>query len=100
MGTDSASADESPGDLYKILYSWFLPVALGIPGNLMAILIASKEHNRKLSPCIYMIAMAVADTVLLLVVAWVVILVRLWDLGIVTSREYLVRYDIADTCIL
>jgi hypothetical protein len=91
IGTNSASADEPPGNLYKILYSWFLPVAFGIPGNLMAILIASKGHNMKLSPCIYMIAMAVADTVLLLVAAWAVILVRLWDLGIVTSREYLMR---------
>jgi hypothetical protein len=90
-GTNSASADESPGDLYKVIYSWLLPAVLGIPGNIMVILIASKEHNRKLSPCIYMIAMALADTVLLLEVAWVVILVRLWDHGIVGSREFLMR---------
>ncbi|XP_064630979.1 cysteinyl leukotriene receptor 1-like [Lineus longissimus] len=35
---------------------------LGVPGNLLIILIARKKDNRHLSPSIYMIAMAVVDT--------------------------------------
>ncbi|XP_064630980.1 cysteinyl leukotriene receptor 1-like [Lineus longissimus] len=35
---------------------------LGVPGNILIILIARKKDNRHLSPSIYMIAMAVVDT--------------------------------------
>jgi hypothetical protein len=51
-------------------YVWAVPVAIGIPGNILAILVANRKHNRKLSPCIYMTAMAVADSLFLLEVTW------------------------------
>jgi hypothetical protein len=51
-------------------YTLFVPVIFGIPGNIMTVLVANRKHNKKLSPCIYMTAMAVADTVFLLEVMW------------------------------
>jgi hypothetical protein len=43
-------------------YIWIAPVIIGVPGNILAILVANRKHNRALSSCIYMKAMAVADT--------------------------------------
>jgi hypothetical protein len=51
-------------------YTWLVPVILGVPGNAISVLIANRKHNKKLSPCIYMTGMAVADTAFLLEVAW------------------------------
>jgi hypothetical protein len=51
-------------------YVWIAAVALGIPGNILSILVANRKHNRKLSPCTYMTAMAVSDTLFLLEVTW------------------------------
>jgi hypothetical protein len=42
-----------------------LPFILGVPGNIIIIIIANRKHNRDLSPCIYMMAMAVVDAILL-----------------------------------
>jgi hypothetical protein len=43
-------------------YAWISPILVGVPGNVLAILVANRKHNRELSSCIYMKAMAVADT--------------------------------------
>jgi hypothetical protein len=51
-------------------YVWIVPVAFGVPGNILTLLVANRKHNRKLSPCVYMSAMACADTVFLLEVMW------------------------------
>ncbi|XP_064620959.1 growth hormone secretagogue receptor type 1-like [Lineus longissimus] len=51
-------------------YPWILASSLGIPGNILSVLVANRAHNRRLSPCIYMSAMAVADTILLLEITW------------------------------
>jgi hypothetical protein len=53
-----------------IKYVWIVPVTFGIPGNILTLLVANRKHNRKLSPCVYMSAMACADTVFLLEVMW------------------------------
>jgi hypothetical protein len=85
------SAAEPSGELYKVMYSWLIPAVLGVPGNILAVLIATREHNMKLSPCIYMAAMGLADTALLLELVWINILVFLVDSGVITSAEYPLR---------
>ena len=58
--------------LYVILtqYSCHLPVLFGIPGNLLVITIAFRKSNRHLSSCTYLAALGMADTVILIGVAW------------------------------
>jgi hypothetical protein len=51
-------------------YFWIVPVVCGIPGNVIAMLVANRKHNKHLSPCLYISAMAVADTLFLLGMAW------------------------------
>jgi hypothetical protein len=51
-------------------YLWILPVTFGVPGNILTIMVANRKHNRKLSPSVYMTAMAVADTIFLLELSW------------------------------
>jgi hypothetical protein len=51
-------------------YAWIIPVTFGVPGNILTLLVASRKHNRKLSPCVYMSAMAGTDTVFLLEITW------------------------------
>jgi hypothetical protein len=51
-------------------YVWCVPVILGVPGNLISFLVANRPHNRRLSPCIFIMAMAVVDTAVLLEVTW------------------------------
>jgi hypothetical protein len=41
----------------------------GLPGNIMIILIASRKHNKTLSPSVYMTSMAVVDTILVTISA-------------------------------
>jgi hypothetical protein len=47
-------------------YTPIPPFIFGLPGNLLIIIIASRKHNRDLSPSVYMTAMAVVDSILLL----------------------------------
>jgi hypothetical protein len=56
--------------LFLSKYTWIVPSTLGIPGNILSVVVANKKHNRRLSPCVYMTAMAVADTVFLLEITW------------------------------
>ncbi|XP_064628955.1 growth hormone secretagogue receptor type 1-like [Lineus longissimus] len=51
-------------------YVWSVPVCFGIPGNILTIIVANRKHNRRVSPCIYMTAMAVVDTIFLLDLLW------------------------------
>ncbi|XP_064619896.1 probable G-protein coupled receptor 139 [Lineus longissimus] len=53
-------------DLSYFYYIWLVPLVFGLPGNVLAIIIANRRNNRHLSPCIYMTAMGVADLVLVL----------------------------------
>jgi hypothetical protein len=67
---------------YRILtrYLWIGPTLFGVPGNILSILVANRKHNRGLSPCIYMKAMAVADTLFLVQHAFFLPLVY-FDIG-------------------
>jgi ABC-type sugar transport system permease subunit len=56
--------------LTVLMYAWSVPVAFGVPGNILAIFVANRKHNRNLAPCVYMTAMAVADTIFLLEALW------------------------------
>jgi hypothetical protein len=55
-------------------YSWMVPVVVGVPGNIISAVVATREHNKHLSPCIYMTALAVADTAYLLQQPWTMLL--------------------------
>ena len=48
-------------------YESLPPLAFGLPGNILIILIANRKHNRHLSPSTYMTAMAVVDSITILV---------------------------------
>jgi hypothetical protein len=54
----------------SVYYLWIVPVVSGIPGNIISILVANRKHNRNLSPCVYITAMAVSDTLFLVGQAW------------------------------
>ena len=66
--TNSSSPEttQQTEDILYFFYIWIIPITIGLPGNILAVLVANRKHNRKLSPCIYIMAMGVADTVLLL----------------------------------
>ncbi|XP_064621121.1 uncharacterized protein LOC135483979 [Lineus longissimus] len=68
--------------IYTVLskYVWMLPVVFGIPGNMISVVVTTREHNRHLSPCIYMSAMALVDTLLLVNTAWFVPII-FWNLA-------------------
>jgi hypothetical protein len=51
-------------------YAWLVAVVFGIPGNILSVLIAARKRNRALSPCVYIIAMAVVDTAQLIQISW------------------------------
>jgi hypothetical protein len=51
-------------------YVWIIPVVFGVPGNILAMLVANRKHNRNLAPCLYMAAMAAVDTLFLLETLW------------------------------
>jgi hypothetical protein len=53
----------------QFLPKWFsvISVGLGIPGNMMSLMITMKRDNRQISTCIYMAALAVVDTGALIV---------------------------------
>jgi hypothetical protein len=89
MATDQTSPFSV--SLVANVYSWLVPVVIGVPGNVLAILIANRKHNRHLSPCIYMMAMGVADTVLLLNMAWCVCFIFLLAEGILESAQWIMK---------
>jgi len=48
---------------------WFvvyLPVIIGIPGNIVTILVANMSHNKKRCTSVYMMGLAIADTAILI----------------------------------
>ncbi|XP_064631722.1 thyrotropin-releasing hormone receptor-like [Lineus longissimus] len=53
----------------ELLYKWWMVVGvgLGVPGNMMSLLITMKDDNRQISTCIYMAALAIVDTGVLIV---------------------------------
>jgi hypothetical protein len=77
---------EETDDISYLLYFWLIPAIVGIPGNALAVIVANRKHNRQLSPCIYMTAMGVADTVLLLErIMMVICLEVFFEYGIITD---------------
>jgi hypothetical protein len=91
MATDQNSLYSGSPNVYSPVYSLMVPVVIGVPGNVIAILIATRKHNRNLSPCIYMMAMGVADTVLLLNLAWCVCFMFLLEEGILKSAQWIMK---------
>jgi hypothetical protein len=51
-------------------YLWMWVVILGIPGNLLSLAISLQKDNRRISTCLYVAALASADTTKLVVAAW------------------------------
>jgi hypothetical protein len=53
----------------ELLYKWWMVVGvgLGVPGNMMSLMITMKKDNRQISTCIYMAALAIVDTGVLIV---------------------------------
>ena len=49
-----------------VKWTWIPPAVFGVPGNIICIIVATRKHNRSLSPCVYMTCMAVVDSVVLL----------------------------------
>jgi hypothetical protein len=80
-------------DIQKLLYGLLGPAIIGLPGNILAIAVASTRQNRKLSPSVYIIAMGVADSVFLLEIIWLVAYQRFFDEGMMLdSITLLTRY--------
>jgi hypothetical protein len=86
-------------------YLWIVPVVCGIPGNFMSILVANRKHNKNLSPCVYISAMAVADTTFLVGMAWFMPLIQMtiYFIGLGDDiphlREYIYKYVLfTDSC--
>ena len=48
-------------------YGWLISVIIGVPGNFVALLVSLLQHNRRLSPSVYIACMAVADNIVLLI---------------------------------
>jgi hypothetical protein len=73
-GTLMGVEDEAYAFMQTIIiilsHAWTVPVIFGIPGNILSVLIANTKRNRNLSPCVYITAMAVVDTALLILAAW------------------------------
>jgi hypothetical protein len=45
-------------------------VVMGIPGNILSIFVTLQRQNRRISTCVYMTALASADTMVLIEAAW------------------------------
>jgi hypothetical protein len=63
------------------MYTWIVPVVIGVPGNLFSLLVTSSKENRHLSTCYYMSMLAVADTVFLVTETVVYVVMAKVDLG-------------------
>ncbi|XP_064622981.1 FMRFamide receptor-like [Lineus longissimus] len=48
-------------------YIYYVPTVIGVPGNIMSILVTMQKDNRRISTSVYMTALAVVDTLTLLV---------------------------------
>ena len=51
-------------------YLWMLVVGIGLFGNIMSIIVTLQKENRRISTCNYMAALALADSMVLIEVAW------------------------------
>ena len=87
--TGNLSSDVTPGEDYWYLklaydifadYIWMVPVVFGVPGNIISAFVATRKQNRHVSTCIYMTALAITDTMLLLQLVWYYPIVA-WNLG-------------------
>jgi hypothetical protein len=90
LGVAATGTAEEPtpylDDISYLFFIWLLPPVVGIPGNILAIIVANRKRNKQFSPCIYMTAMGVADSVFLVERIMAVILNKLLlEYGIVTE---------------
>lgn len=46
------------------------PVIVGLPRNLISMMVALKKENRHVSTCVYMVALAIADSLKLFSLSW------------------------------
>ena len=54
-----------------VRYHWIVVEWFGLPGNVISIFVSLKRGNRHVSTCIYIAALAAADSGLLLMIGWV-----------------------------
>jgi hypothetical protein len=47
------------------VYSWTVPILVGIPGNILAVIVATQRYNRKLSTSVFIAAIGVVDSLFL-----------------------------------
>jgi hypothetical protein len=74
-------------------FTWWTPLIIGVPGNIICIMITFKKTNRHISSCSYMSALAIADTMTLVSVSWALTLIH-WGFSStlpVQTREFLYR---------
>ena len=74
---------------YHILthYLWIVPVVIGVPGNVITMIVATRKNNRNLSPSTYMSAMALADLTELVQMGWCIPLLNTELGNIITERR-------------
>jgi hypothetical protein len=74
--------------IYMLLtkYTWCIPLIIGVPGNMISIMITCKKSNRHISSCTYMTALAVADTMVLICLSWAQVLLH-WGFAKTLSVE-------------
>jgi hypothetical protein len=82
--TDTGAARHSIDEQYQWMvtvidvfsrYLWTTFFCLGLPGNTLSFIISLKKENRRVSTCNFMTALAAADSLMVIVVAWSRILV-------------------------
>jgi hypothetical protein len=75
---------------YVIKWGFLLTFGLGLPGNMMSLLITLKRDNRKISTCIYMAALALVDSVVIVNVALLKMLITYgWARELKSSKPFL-----------
>ena len=76
LNTEAATRDPQIDLVFNIRFWVYITVIpIGILGNIVCILVVSKKQNRKASSCVYMGALAIADTVVLISQGGIIILV-------------------------
>ena len=71
-----------------------IPVGIGVPGNVLIVMVTTRKHNRHVSACVYMTGMAIVDTVVLLnsMIFHLLVYYNLVDVDYVPNAELWFRY--------
>jgi hypothetical protein len=72
-------------------FATLVVIGVGLPGNLMAFLVAIKKSNSHLSTCVYMAGLAVADSAVLFNLLCVNIII-FWKIGENVIRDRSLMY--------